>query len=123
MNISVEETVVGVEPIEDEVVNVSPVEESIATVEVNVGEIGPPGPQGEQGPAGPEGPAGGEDLNYIHNFTFEDTVDVQHNLGKYPAVTVFDSAGEEVEGEVDHIDINRLIISFTNPFTGMVILN
>jgi hypothetical protein len=63
------------------------------------------------------------DKNYVHNFSVESEVTVNHNLGKYPAVQVMDSAGDEVEGEVYYVNTIQLIVRFTNPFSGMVTCN
>ena len=41
-----------------------------------------------------------------------------HNLGRYPAVTVVDSADTEVEGDVVHTNINVTTISFSAAFSG-----
>lgn len=48
---------------------------------------------------------------------------INHNLGKKPSVTVIDSAGTEVEGQVVHTDINNLIITFSAAFSGKAYLN
>src|SRR2546421_2844165 len=74
------------------------------------------------GPRGLPGP-GGSDKNFTHAFTSASSVNVPHNLGKYPAVTVMDSAGDECEGAVDHIDINNLTVTFSAPFSGEIICN
>lgn len=79
---------------------------------VDVGIQGPPGPQGTSG-----------DAHFFQAFTSVSTVTVTHNLGKRPAVSVIDSAGDEVEGAVDHIDSNTLTVSFSAPFSGNVVLN
>ena len=49
-----------------------------------------------------------------------DTQVVIHNLNKYPNVTVIDSSMDlqEVYGDIKFLDLNRLTISFTNPFAG-----
>lgn len=82
--------------------------------EINVEVVG-------AGPQGPKGTSG--DLNYIQNFSSTDTVVVAHNFDKYPAVTVIDSAGDEVEGSVAHDSLNQLTITFSAPFSGKVICN
>ena len=74
------------------------------------------------GPRGLPGP-GGSDKNFTHAFTSASSVTVPHNLGKFPAVTVIDSAGDECEGDVDHIDINNLTVTFSAPFSGTIICN
>lgn len=48
---------------------------------------------------------------------------ITHNLEKYPSVTVLDSAGTEVECEVQHNDINTLTLNFSEPFAGSAYLN
>ena len=80
---------------------------------VFVGEVGLPGADG----------APGTDAHFTQDFTGSSTVTVTHNLGKLPAVTVIDSAGDEVKGDVDHQGINQLVISFSAPFSGKVICN
>lgn len=52
-----------------------------------------------------------------------DTWEVQHNLDKYPSVMVVDTGNNEVLGCTQHIDKNKLIITFGNPFTGKAYLN
>lgn len=74
------------------------------------------------GPRGLPGP-GGSDKNFTQAFTSTNVVTVPHNLGKYPAVTVIDSAGDECEGDVDHIDINNLTVTFSADFSGTIVCN
>lgn len=63
------------------------------------------------------------DKNYTQDFSVAVMVSVAHNLGKYPAVTVFDSAGDQCEGTVDYTDLNNLTLSFSAPFSGTVTCN
>lgn len=65
----------------------------------------------------------GEDKHYTQDFTFLAAVTVNHNLEKKPAVTVIDSAGDEVVGDVKHIDNNQLIVTFNAENTGTVFCN
>lgn len=63
-----------------------------------------------------------------NTFTFEqsvasDTWNVTHNLGKYPSVSVVDSGGNLVDGEVKYVTNNRISITFTSPFSGKAYLN
>lgn len=87
------------------------VENEIVTI-VSVGEQGPPGPPGASG-----------DKHYEQSFTNQSSVTVDHNLGKFPSVTVIDTANDEVEGSVDHISINQVIVSFSASFSGKVVCN
>lgn len=49
--------------------------------------------------------------------------EIKHNLGKHPSVTIVDSAGTEVIGDVQYIDNNNIIIEFSGSFTGKAYLN
>lgn len=66
----------------------------------------------------------GVDLSYTHSQSVAlSTWPVTHNLGKYPSVTVIDSAGTEVEGAVQHLSTTQLVITFSAPFGGTAHLN
>lgn len=64
------------------------------------------------------------DKNYIHlQNTASNTWTINHNLNKYPAITVVDSAGNEVVGDIEYIDANNLRIIFRGAFKGKATLN
>lgn len=64
------------------------------------------------------------DLNYVHNQTeASDEWVIVHNLNKYPAVSIIDSAGDEVEGNVHYDTLNQVTITFIGSFKGTAILN
>lgn len=63
------------------------------------------------------------DRNYEQDFADASQLDITHNLGKRPSITVIDSAGDEVEGDYSYPDFNNVSISFSAPFSGKVILN
>lgn len=66
----------------------------------------------------------GSDKHYVHKQeTSSDTWEVTHDLGKEPAVTVVDSAGTEVIGEVEYVSLNKCILRFQAPFSGKAIFN
>ena len=48
---------------------------------------------------------------------------VQHNLNKRPSVTVVDSAGSDVIGNISYINDNELTITFNASFSGSAYLN
>ena len=48
---------------------------------------------------------------------------VVHLLNKYPSVTVFDSAGTIVFGNIRYIDLNTVELSFGEAFAGKAALN
>ena len=52
-----------------------------------------------------------------------DTWVIVHNLNKYPAVSVIDSSGSEVIGEVTYDSINQITITFKGAFKGNATLN
>ena len=47
---------------------------------------------------------------------------IAHNLGLRPAAVVIDSAGTNVEGQIDHIDVNNLTLTFSGAFSGKAYL-
>lgn len=63
------------------------------------------------------------DKNFEQDFADASQLDITHNLGKRPSITVIDSAGDEVEGDYRYPDFNNVSISFSAPFSGKVILN
>ena len=86
----------------------------------SIGLQGPPGIQGIPGPQGQPGADGsGGDLHYAFSQGSPSALwTVTHNLGKYPSVTVIDSAGTTVVGSVTHLDANSLTVAFSAPFSG-----
>jgi len=48
---------------------------------------------------------------------------VTHNLGKFPSVSIVDSGNHVVIGDVEYINSNELIITFTSAFSGKAYLN
>lgn len=64
------------------------------------------------------------DKHYTHNQTSASAAwTVTHNLGKFPSVTVIDSAKSVVVGEVNMTNINEVEITFTAAFSGKAYLN
>jgi hypothetical protein len=51
------------------------------------------------------------------------TWQILHKLNKRPSVTVTDSAGTSVIGQVEYINENSLVITFTAAFSGYAELN
>jgi hypothetical protein len=48
---------------------------------------------------------------------------ITHNLSFYPNVTVQDSAGNIVEGEITYTNANSLTVSFSSAFSGKAYLS
>jgi hypothetical protein len=110
-------------------------------------QVGFKGQTGPQGPIGLGLPAGGNegdiivkasdnnydyefktpnqlaDKTYSQSFTVSSVITVTHNLNKYPAIQVMDSAGDEVVGEIYYSSTNEAIVRFNNPFSGIVTCN
>lgn len=69
-----------------------------------------------------------QDLTRKTNFVHDQQVAsatwvIPHNMGKFPSVTIVDTANDEVEGEVRHNSINQLTITFTAAVAGKAYLN
>ena len=61
---------------------------------------------------------------YRHNqISAQSTWTIQHNLSKYPSVTVVDSSGEVVGGDVLYLDNNSVQVKFSGAFSGKAYLN
>ena len=79
---------------------------------------GLPGPPGPQGPPGPGG-GGGSGGSYTHTQMVASALwTIAHNLGYRPAVTVYDTASDQIWGDVDHVDVNNLTIAFSSAISG-----
>jgi len=69
-------------------------------------------------------PNSGGDLNFTYTQASTALVwNITHNLGKNPSVSVADSAGTWVVGQVDYINNNELTITFNAAFQGVAYLN
>lgn len=65
-----------------------------------------------------------EDKTFVYDQTVPSSVwTIEHNLEKFPAVNIVDSAGTEVIGAIDYIDLNTVVISFTGAFSGRAFFN
>jgi len=73
---------------------------------------------------GTSGSSSSGDKHYTHYQGVASTTwNVTHNLGKYPAVQVLDSAKNLVTGDVQHIDLNNTVLSFAYAFSGSATFN
>lgn len=82
------------------------------------------GDTGATGATGETGATGDGDRNYVHvqNTPLAHWT-VVHNLGKYPAITVVDSGGTEVVGQVNFVSTAILTIDFSGAFSGKAFIN
>ena len=61
---------------------------------------------------------------YIHDQgVAANTWTIQHNLNKYPSVTIVDSSGNEIITDVTYTDLNNVTITMTAAFKGKAYLN
>ena len=51
------------------------------------------------------------------------TWNIQHNLNKFPSITVIDTADTVVTGEYTYIDNNNVTLTFSAGFAGKAYLN
>jgi len=64
------------------------------------------------------------EYTYVHEQGIaSDTWTINHKLDNYPSVTVIDSSGNIVEGEVKYEDNNTCIVTFKAAFKGKAYLN
>ena len=88
-------------------------------------------PQGNQslswffvvGDGGEPIPIEGDKTYVFTQQTASDSWLVNHNLNKYPSVTVVDSGNNIVMGEVIYLNANSLTINFNNMFSGKAYIN
>ena len=64
------------------------------------------------------------DKTYIHNQGSSSSVWViNHNLEKYPSVTIVDSGNNVVVGDISYNSTNQLTVTFNAPFSGKAYVN
>ncbi len=64
------------------------------------------------------------DKTYVHiQNTASNIWTVEHNLAKFPSITIVDSANNTVFGNVKHINTNRVSVVFTSAFSGKAFCN
>jgi hypothetical protein len=105
------------------------VDEVVEIVEVTEqGPPGVPGPTGIQGPPGatglqgPPGPAGGS--YYTHDQPVASSLWViEHNLSRFPSVTVVDTANNSYLVSPRYISADRIEIPLGVPIAGKAFLN
>lgn len=68
------------------------------------------------------GLTGDKDFTYIKN-TPDKIWEITHNLDKYPSVTVVDSAGSVVMGDITYTSKSAIKITFSAAFSGKAYLN
>lgn len=77
----------------------------------------------EAAQSGGSGSSGGTPAYTYAQGTASDEWTIQHNLGRYPSVTIVDSGGNVVVGDVQYLSMNEISISFAGAFSGKAYLN
>jgi hypothetical protein len=68
--------------------------------------------------------AGTGDLSFTYvQGVASTTWNIEHNLGKFPSITVIDTANTVVTGEYTYNDINNVTLTFSAGFAGKAYLN
>ena len=63
-------------------------------------------------------------ITYVHEQMVSSRVwNITHNLGRYPNVTVIDSGGTVVAGEIVYVTQDNLILTFSAEFSGKALLS
>lgn len=108
----------------DSVTEVTPLGEVVVDIS-SIGGTGAKGEPGDPGQPGPPGPIGGViSIAYTYYQNSAASVwTIHHSLGFQPNVTIVDSAGTNVEGDVGYPDNNTVIVTFTSAFGGVAYLS
>lgn len=62
------------------------------------------------------------DKTYVHQQQIpEALILVTHELEKYPVIFIFDTAGDQCFGAIEYLDVNRIAVTFSAPFSGTII--
>lgn len=106
---------------------VAPSSNSETTISTDDGDFtilgfGVKGDKGEKGDDGADGVDGDKKFDH-HQGVPSDTWYIDHGLNKYPSVTVVDSTGTLVDGYVQYIDQNNILLKFAGGFSGVAHLN
>jgi hypothetical protein len=76
---------------------------------------------GLPGPVGPPGPSGGSYV-FVQGAPTE-TWTIDHSLGYYPNITIVDSSGAVIEGDIIYADDDTLVVTFSAAFSGKAFLS
>ena len=65
------------------------------------------------------------DRNFVHNQpdASDNWGTINHALAKYPAVQIFNAAGEPAHANITHVDVNNVIITSDVAFAGVAYFN
>ncbi len=64
------------------------------------------------------------DKHYKHEqFNTSNVWIIEHNLGKLCSVQAYDTNYNRIFGKISTNELNRIIVNFSQPFSGMAICN
>lgn len=73
---------------------------------------------------GIQGPAGPVASTYVHTQSVPSAEwTIEHGLGKYPSVSVVDSAGSVIIPDVQYDSLYTVVVRFSAGFSGKAYLN
>jgi hypothetical protein len=90
------------------------------------GDRGEKGERGDIGPRGPAGPSGSGAGGLSLTIPFSNpllTWNVAHDLNCFPSITVIDTAGDLIEPDIKYVDENTVLVTFSAPTAGTVLIN
>lgn len=64
-----------------------------------------------------------DDKTYQQSFVSQASIIVSHNLNKYPSVTIIETTGDEIVGNIQHVNQNQFIVTFSGATGGIVYCN
>jgi|TARA_R110001592_G_scaffold84126_1_gene248902 hypothetical protein len=65
-----------------------------------------------------------DDKHFVHDQANASAVwTIEHGLNKFPSVSVVDTAGTVIIGQVDYSNINRVTLTFASSFAGKAYFN
>lgn len=73
-----------------------------------------------QGPPGATGPTGPAADDFEQSFSSALTWTVNHNLGRYPIITLLTTGNVEFDAQIVHTNNNQFIVHFAAPLAGSV---
>ena len=71
---------------------------------------------------GGSGGTGDKTFNFTQSVA-SNRWEIKHGLNKYPSVTIVDTGDNVVIGQIDYVDLNNVVCTFTSAFSGKAYLN
>jgi hypothetical protein len=68
------------------------------------------------------GSPSGSGNSIVHPFVNQTSITYNHNLGRIVDVSIFNLAGENIIATIDNSNLNYVIVTFTSPTTGRLLI-